>query len=55
MFDSGRGCVWNTQYKMNELRSCQMGLAMVCVSSLFTYKYKHPCQSVSKRLSGTEQ
>ena len=24
MLDSGRGCVWNTQYKMNELRSCQM-------------------------------
>lgn len=31
------------------------GSVMVCVSSLFAYKYKHPCQSVSKRLSGTEQ
>ncbi|MGP1582827.1 MAG: hypothetical protein ACTTH6_01175 [Candidatus Altimarinota bacterium] len=28
---------------------------MVCVNSLFAYKYKHPCQSVSKQLSGTEQ
>lgn len=28
---------------------------MVCVSSLFIYKYKHSCQSVSKRLPGAEQ
>ena len=31
------------------------GSAMVCVSSLFTYKYKHPCQPVCKRLSETKQ
>lgn len=28
---------------------------MVCVSSLFIYKYKHSCQSVSKRLPGAAQ
>ena len=28
---------------------------MVCVSSLFIYKYKHSCQSVSKRPPGAEQ
>lgn len=27
---------------------------MVCVSSLFAYKYKYPYQSACKRLSGTE-
>lgn len=25
MLDSGRGCVWNTRYNMNEIRPCQMG------------------------------
>lgn len=30
------------------------GSAMVCVSSLFAYKYKYPYQSACKRLSGTE-
>ena len=24
MLDSGRGCVWNTRYNMNEIRPCQM-------------------------------
>ena len=56
MLDSGCGCVWNIRYNMNEIRLCQMGgSAMVCVSSLFIYKYKHSCQSVSKRLPGAEQ
>lgn len=26
MLDSGRGCVWNTRYNMNEIRPCQMGV-----------------------------
>ena len=55
MLDSGRGCVWNTRYNMNKSALARWGLSNGCVSSLFTYKYKHPCQPVCKRLSETKQ